>query len=73
MLGNTVQMDLAVVAEDSSSRAVARSELNKKPDNERGAKPEAQIRLMNHDETEAQKKLRVMWNAAEFRAERIPE
>ena len=31
VLGNTVLMELAVVTEESSSRAVARSELKKKP------------------------------------------
>ena len=43
--GNTVQMELAVVAEESSSRAVAKAELKEKPENERGDKSEAQIRL----------------------------
>ena len=50
--GNTVQMELAVVAKESSSRAVARSELKEKPEKQRGAKSEAQIRLRNHEETE---------------------
>ena len=70
---NTVQMELAVVAEESSRRAVARSEPKKKPEKQRGAKPEAQIRLRNQEEIEEQKELRVMRNAAEFRAERLPE
>ena len=65
--GNTVQMELAVVAEESSSRAVARSEFKEKPEKQRGAKSEAQIRLRNQEKTEAQKELRVMGNAAEFR------
>ena len=69
LAGNTVQMELAVVAEESSSRAVARSELKKKPEKQRGAKPGAQIRLRNQEKTDAQKELRVMGNAAEFRAE----
>ena len=69
LLGNTVQMELAVVAEESSSRAVARSELKEKPEKQRGAKSEAQIRLRNQEKTEVQKELRVMGNAAEFRAE----
>ena len=73
MLGNTVQMELAVVAEESSSRAVARSEFKEKPEKQRGAKSEAQISLRNQEKTEAQKELRVMGNAAEFRAERLPE
>ena len=73
VLGNTVQIELAVVAEESSSRAVAKSELKEKPEKQRGAKPEAQIRLSNQEKTEAQKELQGMGNAAEFRAERLPE
>ena len=73
VLGNTVQMELAVVAEESSSRAVAKSELKEKPEKQRGAKSEAQIRLRNQEKTEAQNELRVMGNAAEFGAERLPE
>ena len=73
MLGNTVQMELAVVAEESLNRAVARSELKDKPEKQRGAKSEAQIRRRNHEKTEAQKEHRVMGNAAEFRADRLPE
>ena len=65
-------MERAVVAEESSSRAVARFELKKKPEKQR-AKSKAQIRLRNQEKTEAQKELRVMGNAAEFRAERLPE
>ena len=59
-------MELEVVAEESSCRAVARSELKEKPEDERGAKSEAQIRLRNQEETEVQKELRVIGNAAEF-------
>ena len=70
---NTVQMERAVVAEESSSRAVARSKLKEKPEKQRGAKSGAQIRLRNQEKTKAQKELRVMGNAAEFRAERLPE
>ena len=66
-------MELAVVAKESSSRAVARSELKEKPENERGAKSGAQIRLRNQEKTEAQKELQGMGNAAEFGAERLPE
>ena len=73
MAGNTVQMERAVVAEESSSRAVARSELKEKPEKQRGAKSGVQIRLRNQEKTEAQKELRVMGNAAEFRAQRLPE
>ena len=73
MAGNTVQMELAVVAEESSSRAVAKSELKEKPEKQRGAISEAQIRLRNQEKTESQKELRVMGNAAEFGAERLPE
>ena len=73
VLRNTVQMELAVVAEESSSRAVARSEFKEKPEKQRGAKLGAHIRLRNQEKTEAHKKLGVMWNAAEFRAERLPE
>ena len=62
-----------MVAEESSSRAVARSELKEKPEKQRGAKSEAQIRLRNQEKTEVQKELRVMGNAAEFRAQRLPE
>ena len=62
-------MELAVVAEESSNRAGARSELKEKPEKQRGAKPEVQIRLRNQEDTEEQKELRVMGNAAEFRAE----
>ena len=62
-----------MVAEESSSRAVAKSELKEKPEKQRGAKSEAQIRLRNQEKTEVQKELRVMGNAAEFRAERLPE
>ena len=36
--GNTVQMERAVVAEESSSRAVAKSEPKDKPEKQRGAK-----------------------------------
>ena len=53
MLGNTVQMELAVVAEESSSRAVARVELRKKLENRRGAKSGSQIRLWNQEKTDA--------------------
>ena len=66
-------MERAVVAEESSSRAVAKSVLNEKPEKQRGVKSGAQIRLRNQEKTEAQKELRVMGNAAEFRAERLPE
>ena len=61
MSGNTVQMELEVVVV-----AVARSELKKKPENERGAKSGAQISLRNQEKTEAA-------DAAEFGAERLPE
>ena len=47
VLGNMVQMELAVVAEESSSRAVARSGLKEKPEKQQGAKSGAQIRLRN--------------------------
>ena len=73
VLVNTVQMELAVVAEESSSRAVAKSELKDMPEKQRGAKSGVQIRLRNQEKTEVQKELRVMGNAAEFRAERLPE
>ena len=62
-----------MVPEESSSRAVARSELNENPEKQRGDKSGAQIRLRNQEKTEAQKELRVIGNAAEFRAERLPE
>ena len=73
VLGNTVQMERAVVAEESSSRVVARVEPNEKPLNQRGAKSGAHIRLRNQEKTEAQKELQEMGNAAEFRAQRLPE
>ena len=66
-------MERAVVAEELSGRAVARSELKENPEKQRGAKSEAQRTLRNQEETEVQKELRVMGNAAEFRAERLPE
>ena len=55
MAGNRVQMERAVVAEESSSRAVARSEPKEKPEKQRGAKSGAQIRLRNQEKTEEQK------------------
>ena len=61
-----------MVAEETSSRAVARINLKKKLENQRGAKSGAQISLVNQEKTEAQKELRGMGNAAEFRAERLP-
>ena len=66
-------MERAVVAEESSSRAVARYELKEKPEKQLGAKSGAQIRLRNQEKTEVQNELRVMGNAAEFRAQRLPE
>ena len=73
MLGNTVQMELVVVAEELSSRAVARVTPKEKLENQRGAKSGAHIILRSQEETDVQKEVRGMGNAAEFRAEILPE
>ena len=66
-------MKLAVVAKESSSRAVARVEPKEKPENQRGAKSGAHIILRSQEETDVQKEVLGMVNAAEFIAERLPE